>query len=457
MIFGLDMLLIFVLSTIIATPVFLANIRLAPRLGLIDWPKARGLTEEQIPIVGHSMILLSVATMVVLNHLYGFSPWFTTTAVLMAIMGHLDDRKPLPPLDKMFFQVLCVATVVFLDPQIDAAMGAKYGVWGSFLAGFFILGLMNAINFIDGIDGLAGLVIIVGSLGYLFFQQLLPQNYSYSVLACVILGMTIPFLYFNVIKRKGFLGNVGSYFFSYCLAVMHVSLPLGSPDPISRLSLSGLCFLIPIADSLMVIMVRLATFRSPFQPDKGHLHHRLIQTSIPLRWILFNFAIIELGALMVAVLLERSGATAGRSLPLFVCFSHVSITALLILLVEKGSRRRIQGYFQRMDRGEPIYFLKYRFANHDGSPVGFRVLTRLEAKVSSEIRVTDLCFIEHPDCLFVTLRTLPEPLKGISSRLDLIFQSEKVHSTLVLEQGEFVKIIASIPKGAKALRRRRTA
>lgn len=436
----LENLAFIVVGAVLAVPLILLNIRWAPRLGLIDWPKARGVAEDQIPLIGHALVLYAVVAMLVLNHFYQFSPWFITTAVFIAVMGHLDDRKPLGAFDKMGFQAFCAASVVFLDPQLRAAIGDLYGVPGSCLAIFFIVALMNAVNFIDGIDGLAGIVLMAGSLGFLLFYPGSRELYPQAILASLFLGMKIPFLYFNVKLRRGFLGNIGSYFFSYCLTLMHLSIPLPSPDVVSRLALTSLCFLIPLSDSLMVISSRLITLRSPFQADKGHLHHRLIQTSIPLPMILLNFAGIELSALVVAALLARLGESAGGTLPFFVAVSHVGITALLILLIEKASRRRLQAYFQRLDTGAPIYFLKYQFTNQDGTPISSITLRRLEARISAEIRVTDLCFAEKPNTLFVTLKTMPEPLRGISSRLEAIFHVEKVTHSLVVDEGEFVKV-----------------
>jgi len=436
----LQMLGFIAVGAIVVVPLIQLNIKYAPKLGLIDWPKARGVAEDQIPLIGHSMVAFSIVAMLVLNHFLQLSPWFITTAVFIGAMGHLDDRKPLGALDKMGFQFFCACAVVFLDPQIRASIGAVYGVSGSLWAAFFIVSLMNAVNFIDGIDGLAGIVLMMGSAGFLFFCAGVPNLYPQMILGCLFVGMLIPFFYFNVKLRKGFIGNVGSYFFSYCLALMHISVPIPSPGPISRLALIGLCFLIPIADSLMVIASRLATLRSPFKADKGHLHHRLVQTSMPLSWILMNFGGIGLCALISSVLIGRVAGTAGWALPIFVTISHICITTVLILLVEKASRRRLQAYFQRLDIGAPIYFLKYQFTKEDGSPISKITLRRLEAKVSAEIRVTDLCYAEKPNTLFVTLKTQPEPLRGISGRLDAIFQSEKVTSSLVVDEGEFKKV-----------------
>src|SRR5438309_630568 len=86
------------LGSAVATPLLLLNVRLAPILGLIDWPKARGVTEEQIPIVGHSLVLISIAVLFACVNLYNLSPWMLTTSIVMAVMGHFDDRRPLSAL-----------------------------------------------------------------------------------------------------------------------------------------------------------------------------------------------------------------------------------------------------------------------------------------------------------------------------------------------------------------------
>ena len=413
----------------LAFPLLLLNIKLAPRLGTIDWPKARGVTDEQIPIIGSSLVLFSFGIFAALSFFYSLSPWFIITASIIGIMGFVDDRKPLSAVDKIFFQMACAIAVIFLEPSIYNAIVVKYGAAGAFWGIIFILGLVNAINFIDGIDGLAAVVITIGSLGYLFLCGKNYQQPGLRIYAALLTGMMLPFFYLNVRNRRGFLGNVGSYFFAYVLAMMHLSLPIDSIGPVPRLSISGLCFLIPIADAATVVSLRLLTYRSPFQADKGHLHHRLIQTSIPLKYILLTFGAIELSAVGVAYLLVEPGVS-HSALPTLICLSHLIITSVLILLVERASRRRVQAYFQRLDTGMRIYFLKYEIRKQDGSPISLRTLRRLDAKVGAEIRITDLCVAEKPCYLYVTLRSPVEPVRGISSRLDTIFQNEKVQVKL---------------------------
>jgi len=428
------------LGIAIAIPLLLLNVKVAGKLGLIDWPKARGISDEQIPIVGASLVLISLGVLFTLTQYYQMQPWLLLTGGFMAGMGLLDDRKPIPAIDKMFFQVCCAAAVVFLDPNIKAAMITKYGYMGAVVTFFAIVYLVNAINFIDGIDGLAGLVLIMGASGLIAFSRGTQESYPYLLYSAILIGTLIPFLFVNIKLRKGFLGNVGSYFFSHVLAVMHFSIPLEASSVTARFSLTALCFLIPVADSSMVIMSRLLTFRSPFQPDKGHLHHRLVQTSIPLKWILLNFGLIEVSGLTLAYLITRSSAVSDLYLPVFTCLSLSGITAVLILLSEKASKRRVQHYLERLDNNLPIYYFKYEVKNEDGSPMTISKLLRLEARVSSEIRVTDVCFLRKPNELYVCLSTVAEPLKGISARIDTVFQREKVQASLVIDHGQIIRV-----------------
>lgn len=431
-------------GAVCVVPLLLLNVRVAKRLGLIDWPKARGLADDQVPIVGHSLIVASLIACLVLISFYKLSPWFLTTAVIMGVMGYFDDRKALPAVDKIFFQLFCVCSVVLLDPQIHDAVYVPYGVAGTLLMMLFMMGLINAINFIDGIDGLAGLVIFCGALGFSLMSYRSLANYPYFVYSSLLAGMIGPFLFVNVVRRRGFLGNVGSYFFSYALAVMHASLPLPAPSMLSRLSIAGLCFVVPLADAVVVITIRLWTARSPFQADKGHLHHRLVQSNVPLRNILAVFGLSELMATSIAVLLARRAAVVGY-LPVFICLSHIAIVALLVLLLESASRRRIQSYFQRIDEQKPVYFVKYQLVRNDGATIDPLVLRRVEARIGAEIRVSDLCYAEAPDRIVVTLASSPEPLKGVSARIENILQSESLAARVVIEQGEFVKVMKSHP------------
>ncbi len=424
----------------LAYPLLLLNSYLAPRLGLIDWPKARGLNETQTPIIGHSIVLLSLAFFSIAKLFFPISGWFLSTAVIIAIMGMLDDRQPLPAIDKMFVQMIFVVCLVLFDPNLRQGISEQYGPGATFLAIFFILGLMNAVNFIDGIDGLAGLVLLIGGAGFLLIGHGQSGVEAFVWYVPVLIGSLIPFLYLNVIKRKGFLGNVGSYFFSFVLAYMHLSLPIKAHDPLSRMAISGLFFLIPISDAAMVLLSRMMSRRSPFQADKGHLHHRLIQTSLPLRYILITFAIIDIAGLVTGYALVRSGTMSNSIFPIITLVTHVAVVGYMIVFIEKASKCRVQSFFQHLDLGKSLYFLKYKLSKVDGAMIPPYLMNRIAARMNAEIRVTDVCYIEEPDTLFIALKIQTETLRNIALRLERVFNSEKIKVVLEIEKGEFIKL-----------------
>lgn len=429
-----------ILAAAVAFPLLVFNIRLAPRLGLVDWPKARGMTQDQIPIIGYGMVLFTLAVMAVACAFYGLSPWLLLTASVMAFMGHLDDRKPLPAVEKLFWQALCVLVIVFFDPFVHAAMVEKYGTWGVALSVCFIVALVNAINFIDGIDGLAGCVLLLGYVGAIMFGFDIPSFSQYLMVSAAVLGVLVPFLFFNIVKRRGFLGNVGSYFFGYVCAVIHLSIPMETFDGLARVSLNCLCFLVPIADAVTVVTTRLLSIRSPFQGDRGHLHHRLVQTSIPLRFVLLNFFLIGLGGVGIAAIIDTRPAYVHSRIAVVICFTYVAVISLLIGMIEKASKRRIQNYFMRLDSNEPVHFLRYKLHARNDKPISKVLLRRLEARISAEIRVTDVCFARHPDEIYIVLYALSEPIRNIMGRLEPVFHKEGLEGTIVLDHGEYLKM-----------------
>jgi len=144
---------------------------------------------------------------------------------------------------------------------------------------FVFLVIVNSINFIDGIDGLAITQVIKTILLVEFFSQ----STDLSVLSLLLISSIIPLYYFNFkIKRKVFLGDGGSLFLGtivsiYCFYILGDYFSFKNGFEMNKTLFSILVILYPIVDLLRVFLIRIKNKRSPFEPDKNHLHHLLNQ------------------------------------------------------------------------------------------------------------------------------------------------------------------------------------
>ena len=148
---------------------------------------------------------------------------------------------------------------------------------------------------------------------------------------------------------------------------------------------------------------------------------------------------MESGGVILGILLGKAAA-GGSGFPVLLCTVQVSVLALLVLLVDQASRRRIQAYFERLDLGHPVYYLKYQVKHPSLLPLSATQMKRLEARITSELRVTDYCFAPTETTLLIVLKVLSQSLKGIEGRLEAVFQAEGVLANQDPDHGQFIKV-----------------
>lgn len=205
--------------------------------------------------------------------------------IVIEIAGVWDDIKPIRAWTKLIFQIVAAAIVVgfgvrveFLtNPFVENGM-LELGFWSIPLTMIWIVGITNAINFIDGLDGLAAGVATISSLSLLFIAIYLNQPQT-IVLAAGLAGATIGFLPFNFNPAKIFMGETGSAFLGFTLGTISIMGLVKSYTAIAivvPLIVLGL----PVCDTAFAIIRRVLSGRSPMQADRGHLHHRLIDSGL---------------------------------------------------------------------------------------------------------------------------------------------------------------------------------
>lgn len=214
--------------------------------------------------------------------------YFFIALAVIFITGLRDDILTLTPLQKLLGQLMpIVILVVFSETslqslyEINATVFPIWIRWGLTIFTFIIL--TNAYNLIDGLDGLAGTIalLILIVLGSWFF---LTGNFYFSILAFAFVGSLTAFLLFNWQPSKIFMGDTGTlavgFVISYLL-INFINLNFALPNSneyrfAASISTSIAIIIIPVFDTIRVIIVRLRNLQSPFKADRNHLHHQFI-------------------------------------------------------------------------------------------------------------------------------------------------------------------------------------
>ena len=229
----------------------------------------------------------------------------------IVLVGIIDDYKNLPAKVKLVGQILAAAVLVIaFDVRIDFITDQFgdffYTEWLAIpLTIFWIVGLTNTVNLIDGLDGLAAGVATIASVT--IFLVALQQNIMLvAVLTAALAGAACGFLYYNFNPARIFMGDSGSMFLGYMLAGISV---IGAVKCAATIALIVpiLALGLPILDTTFAIVRRYRGGVPIFKPDKGHLHHRLMDLGFSQRQaVLLMYVISALLGLSAVALTEVS-------------------------------------------------------------------------------------------------------------------------------------------------------
>lgn len=202
-------------------------------------------------------------------------------SLILVTAGIIDDIRGLTPAQKLVAQVLAASCVPLFGIHIQWLAHPLGGpdiqlprVIDTGLIIVWIVGLINVVNWLDGLDGLATGLSTIAAL-ILFFLSLAPfvNQSATALLAIVVFGAGLGFLPYNFFPAKIFLGDSGSMFLGFLLAIMAVISG-------GKLATAGLVLGIPILDAAWVILRRLAAGQKPWKADRKHLHHRLLDAGL---------------------------------------------------------------------------------------------------------------------------------------------------------------------------------
>jgi len=286
--------------------------RMSIKLGAIDYPKKRGLHKEPIPRMGGLAIILGfVVTMLILSpfkeeiRTIEFAG-FIAGALIIVVLGMLDDIYQLSAKIKISVQILAAFIVVLTGTTIDLVTwpipAYLDGFSGPFTV-FWIIGVTNAVNIIDGVDGLAAGVSSICATCIMILCILTGSPLAVALMAALA-GSCLGFLPRNFNPAEIIMGDTGATFLGYVLAVSSI-LGVFKSYALLAVLIAVLCLALPILDTTFA-MVRRAINRKPIMgADRGHLHHRLIDRGYNQKQtvlILYTISAISgLSAILIAV------------------------------------------------------------------------------------------------------------------------------------------------------------
>ncbi len=276
------------------------------RLGVVDAPKDDRWHKKPTPKVGGIAIFISFAIAFLITIFIVPSEdiqWaLLVGALLIFLLGLLDDSKQLSPAAKLIGQILAASIVVFWGRNLDFFDLEILNIIFTF---GWLIGITNAINLLDNMDGLAGGVALIAALMLsLMFWQV--EAFDLLVIALALGGGVLGFLVYNFPPASIFMGDSGSLFLGFTLASLSIAQVPRASNLLAILGVPTLIFLLPILDTAMVTITRILRGQSPAQGGRDHTSHRLIAFGLSERQtvlVLYGVAFISglLGSLLESI------------------------------------------------------------------------------------------------------------------------------------------------------------
>jgi UDP-GlcNAc:undecaprenyl-phosphate GlcNAc-1-phosphate transferase len=339
----------FVIATILSLCLTPVVRRLAIRFGVVSAPGGRHIHQSPVPRLGGVAIFLALVA-----PLIGLFFVQSDVAVtigkessqvrglllgggLMGLVGFVDDTRGLRALHKLYAQLLASAVAFAFGFRIDAVAIPGFGVMemGAFalpVTMLWITGIVNAVNLIDGLDGLAaGVVFFAGVTNFVVAR--LAGSVFVALIMASMLGALLGFLFHNFNPARIFMGDTGSYFLGFVLATTSLAGSLQKESTAVSLLVPVVALGIPITDTMFAMVRRVIERRPLFSPDRGHIHHRLLDLGLTHRRV-----VLVIHGLSIILTLSAIGLALGRSWE--VGLAILGASAVLVVLI------RFAGYSQ---------------------------------------------------------------------------------------------------------------
>jgi UDP-N-acetylmuramyl pentapeptide phosphotransferase/UDP-N-acetylglucosamine-1-phosphate transferase len=297
-------------------------ITVASEKKLFDIPDARKVHTTPIPSLGglamFSGFLLSLLLTVNLSGNTSFQ-YYIASFLIIFFLGMKDDLVIISPIKKFVGQAVVAALLATKGGLLITSMHGFLGIEhldpsaSYFLTFFTVIVVINAFNLIDGIDGLAGSVGLITSTVFATYF-FINGDMTHALLGYSFAGSLAAFLIYNYNPAKIFMGDTGSMLLGLVNVILVIRFiemgPVFTAHPIVASPAIGFgILLLPLMDTLRVFAIRILHRRSPFSPDRNHLHHILLERGMSHKAITLSIAGASIIPIVLCFTLQGMGST----------------------------------------------------------------------------------------------------------------------------------------------------
>ena len=317
--------LIALTATLVSTPQIR---RFALSVGLVDAPDSRKTQQSPMPLLGGLAILVGVMTAVsVAFYVYlGRIPQ-TVSGVLLssgivAAVGLVDDRLQLPAWAKLVGQLIAVLVLVFFGIRVRLPLPDFLNYTLTFV---WVAGISNAINFLDNMDGLsAGISAIAAS--FILLLATINNQFLVAAMSAALLGACLGFLRYNMYPARIYMGDAGSLFLGFLLAVLAMQLRFPENSNFVTWMVPVFILGLPLFDMALVIVSRIRRGISPTTAGRDHVSHRLVSYGLSQREAVLSLYLLSFVSGMVAIFITQATVAEGYFIGVMVLIMAIAAT-----------------------------------------------------------------------------------------------------------------------------------
>ena len=365
---------------------------LAKRLGLVDKPGGRKSHKGRVPLIGGLCFFLgTVAGLTYLGYVDAFVASLLVPCALIVMTGAVDDLNNMSVKSRLVIQACTAwlvigATGIYLDNAghlLGEGIDLQFGLLGIPITIVAVIGLVNAFNMMDGIDGLAAGMAMVSIGTILLFASGGWPALGVVLLLQVLFAALVPYLCVNLgwpDGRKIFMGDAGSTLIGFLMAwsVIYLShQSVGVLAPVDTLW----CVALPVMDTLGVMHRRMRLGRSPFEPDRQHLHHLLCDAGFSSRATLVIIVLAGLGLGVFGFALRNAPEIVSLGAFAFVVALYLARLPQAVVAMAKFAAARQPA--EELAQPAPVQAFKPVAAIADGNPGVMRALCVLSASTDA--------------------------------------------------------------------------